>query len=460
MRRANELSVRRGPFLVTSMLLIVSCVSIANMYLQMSMQHTSLLSSSFIPFHSLSASIDVSKDDETIQTDIEISSTALRSSPDPSRPNKEEEPYFNFSDIVKRNNLARIFGANYPPSSHAWCFAKDQKSDGVHAFGLLYNKVPKTASSTITGIIYRLAHRLSHKRQLQKNMFLNQTCHCEADHKPGYIVGRVYGQRDRNASFLVASIRDPTQRAVSRYFHRPNRGTMLSFFANYTKFSINSQFGSVSHGMGGFQLAYMSMTPLEPLSAFDPMYPNQVKDIEKVHRIVHQILQDYDFIIPIDRFDESIVVLQILLGMELEDIVYISSKQTGDYIMYGSYPRKVKCKKIEKKMIPQDVDLYLHSKEWYVKNYGDHVLLEAVRQSLDLTIDMIGRDTFDLALKKFLRLKELANRQCASEAIFPCSRDGIAQADRSRTNCYFQDSGCGYLCFDRLFANNSSKLRV
>ncbi|GFH46312.1 hypothetical protein CTEN210_02786 [Chaetoceros tenuissimus] len=403
------------------------------MYLQMAVQHTSLLSSSFIPFHSLSASIDVSKDDETIQTDIEISSTALRSSPDPSRPNKEEEPYFNFSDIVKRNNLARIFGANYPPSSHAWCSAKDQESDGVHAFGLLYNKVPKTASSTITGIIYRLAHRLSKKRHLQKTMFLNQTCHCEADHKPGYIVGRVYGQRDRNASFLVASIRDPTQRAVSRYFHRPNRGTMLSFFANYTKFSINSQFGSVSHGMGGFQLAYMSMTPLEPLSAFDPMYPNQVKDFEKVHRIVHQILQDYDFIIAIDRFEESIVVLQFVLGMEPEDVVYISSKQTGDYIMYGSYPRKVKCKKIDKKIIPQDVDLYLHSKEW---------------------------DTFDLALKKFLRLKELANRQCASEAMFPCSRDGIAQADRSRTNCYFQDSGCGYPCFDRLFANNSSKLRV
>ena len=44
---------------------------------------------------------------------------------------EEEEPYFNFSDIVKRNNLTRIFGANYPPSSHAWCTAKDQKSDGI-----------------------------------------------------------------------------------------------------------------------------------------------------------------------------------------------------------------------------------------------------------------------------------------------------------------------------------------
>ena len=126
--------------------------------------------------------------------------------------------------------------------------------------------------------------------------------------------------------------------------------------------------------------------------------------------------------------------------------------------MYGSYPRKVKCKKIDKKTIPPDVELYLHSREWYVKNYGDHVLLEAVRQSLDLTIDMIGRDTFDQASKKFLRLKELANRQCASEAIFPCSRDGVAQADRSRNNCYFQDSGCGYPCFDGLFAKNSAEL--
>ena len=46
---------------------------------------------------------------------------------------------------------------------------------------------------------------------------------------------------------------------------------------------------------------------------------------------IDKILDNYDFIGVTDRFDESLVVLQLLLGLETSDILYLSSKKSGNY---------------------------------------------------------------------------------------------------------------------------------
>ena len=100
--------------------------------------------------------------------------------------------------------------------------------------------------------------------------------------------------------------------------------------------------------------------------------------------------------------------------------------------------------------IPPDV-AQLSSKEWYSANYGDYLLLEASSQSLDLTIEAIGRERFNKALEAFETMKKLADEQCADSVIPPCSPTGVYQINESQKNCYFLDMGCGYPCFDDLF---------
>jgi hypothetical protein len=65
--------------------------------------------------------------------------------------------------------------------------------------GLLYVKVPKAASSTLAGVVDRIAHN-----------------HGGCDSKDTHVyqgVGYYYGNRDKRASFLLGSVRDPAARA-------------------------------------------------------------------------------------------------------------------------------------------------------------------------------------------------------------------------------------------------------
>lgn len=157
------------------------------------------------------------------------------------------------------------------------------------------------------------------------------------------------------------------------------------------------------------------------------------------------ILTDYDFMIHVDRFHESIVVMQFLLGLQTSDILYFSAKKTNytkaNWVLYNKV-----CKKIRKLTVPPEVT-ELSSKEWYSQNYGDYLLLEATSQSLDLTIDAIGRERFYKALDAFESMKKLIDKECANRVIFPC--DGqIEQIEESKKDCYLKEFGCGYPCID------------
>ena len=46
---------------------------------------------------------------------------------------------------------------------------------------------------------------------------------------------------------------------------------------------------------------------------------------------VKRVFQEYDFIGVSERFDESLVAMQLLLGIDVGDILYISSNVHGGY---------------------------------------------------------------------------------------------------------------------------------
>jgi hypothetical protein len=210
----------------------------------------------------------------------------------------------------------------------------------------------------------------------------------------------------------------------------------------------NAQYGCVSPGLGGFQVAYLSMHPLPKYSVWNPDNPTVVSDPGLVHQTVKTILQDYDFMILVERFDESLVVLQLLLGLEPSDLLYLPSKQSGDFTSTDG-----RCAQSIPPFLSEAVADHLSSKEWYAKSYGDYVLLEATSQSLDLTIEGLGRDKFEAALQKYRVVKRQAQEQCGATAIWPCSKEGDLQKEKAKTNCYSNDLGCGFPCFDALFGS-------
>ena len=378
-----------------------------------------------------------------------------------------QPPYYNFSQIVQDYNLSKIFRPHFAPlndnftsHSYAWCQPQDErrnnnllKRQGQNGItGIIYNKLPKTASSTISGIAIRLAKKcmgIKSKNELSSGMQSNKTSFHFKEHTNQKIeLRRCIQERDVYQSFLFSSIRDPASRSMSRVFFdivtRRGKNATDENVLKYLKTNHDFQFGIKSNGKGGFQLRYMTLYPTEVNSAWEMNGTKKVLNQKWIIKTVSRVMKDYDFIILVERLDECLVLIQLMLGMDTNDILYLPSKASGGYTFYYG-----KCRKIVKSYQSPSVAEYLSSKEWYTDAFGDYLLIEALNQSIDRTIDeVIGRRRFEDAFKKFQTMNKIANQQCSSRAIFPCGANGTNE--ESRKDCYENDEGCGYRCLDSL----------
>lgn len=193
--------------------------------------------------------------------------------------------------------LARAF----PPQHHnlSWCTNEKYprplpKTNGTctHPFtSLLYVKVPKSASSTVASVVNRIARKNG------------------CSFRNGHHNGILYNNRNTTASFLLSSIRDPASRAISRiFFYQVSQHGLKPTDKNIIK-ALNTtdrQYGATSPGRGGFQLNYMSTFLIPNWSAWQPDSPTHVIDPQQVLDNVKQTIQAYNFIVVVERMDESL----------------------------------------------------------------------------------------------------------------------------------------------------------
>jgi hypothetical protein len=83
---------------------------------------------------------------------------------------------------------------------------------------------------------------------------------------------------------------------------------------------------------------------------------------------VAEVLQQYDSIV----IQESLVVLQLFLGLKTTDILYLSSKLSGGFSFI--FRLNLGCHKLTVAPILPAVDAYLSSPHWYAQNYQDYLL--------------------------------------------------------------------------------------
>ena len=293
--------------------------------------------------------------------------------------------------------------------------------------GLLFVKIDKAGSSTVSGVAARIAHSLA------KTTNKTGICRARISHVWSKRHKAKHGGlhvRNKTTSFLWTILRDPAKRAASSFF----------FFAVGRTGANTSDASAIQHfeSKPNFELAYVQNHPADQLATMNTA---------RLSSIAQTALGEFNFIGTLERLDESLVLLQLILDLEPSDVLYMNAKHNAEYDSHT-------CNKLAKRVSTPAIEEYLSSEQWMRDNEGDYMFYDAVNRSIDLTIDFIGRTKFDRALTRFRQVKAIADREC--EYMDPCIDEGVLRPEgENGTRCYWQDSGCGYECLDRLFQNTT-----
>lgn len=169
---------------------------------------------------------------------------------------------------------------------------------------------------------------------------------------------------------------------------------------------------------------------------------------------VREIVNDYDFIGVTERMDESIVCLQMLLGLDTSDVLALSSKVGGSNQPTDSYRY---CKNIPKSYVSEPMKVFFENDPWWLDSVRyDRLRYDTAKRSLDLTIGQLNRSEFERNLDAFRKATTAVKASCGGmkdgTILLPC--DGKQAGDKPHpetvTGCVHDDLGCGFECIDRV----------
>ena len=364
------------------------------------------------------------------------------------------KPPLNIASAWKRPDNSR----HDAPWFYPWCHLTPQ--DPI-PHGLIYIKIDKASSSTLTGINLRLAHRIGTRMAAamgKDTTAIATTCAHTYQHFHAW--PRLSKGHDpfHSSSVLWTFLRDPYNRAMAEYFHflvsRRGYGvtyTLLHSFLESTK---------------NFQTKY-AMVPSASSLQYDSSFTNT--NLTKILLDVVEnrpsstmgfldlfVMKRYDFIGLVERMDESLAVMKLLWNLTIADLIVLSAKQSGSYDD-GRYQNR--CVRITKpneyfSRGPKEKKLFNRIQDYVQKGFRhnnlDYPLYSEINARLDVTIQMLGRDKVERTIQDIRYLRRKAETECRNEAVFPCSSNGTNQWELSAKNCYWYDSGCGYQCVDRV----------
>ena len=299
-------------------------------------------------------------------------------------------------------------------------------------------KVPKSASSTMAGLVLRIADR--------NNCSTVYWAHGSA--RQHNLSQRVCGM-ERQRLFLFAPIRNPNNRALSDiYFHRVSLQAKRQSNAAADKLHHDDQplrrqpsDSFVIKGLEELQGNYITeYTRLSDASG---------KHMNAVH-VVQSILNSYDYLFLVEEMTKSMVVFAWLTELPIGDLMVTSSKQSGSW-----YSQKKRCVRLIPPLLTPSLQNFMESNkgEWKRKHMIDRLLHASVQASLHKTIEQhIGLAQVDKAVKGWKQLQIVLGQACFNETFWPCTSNGSLQLDKAKQSCYARDFGCGHACYDRQFS--------
>jgi len=289
--------------------------------------------------------------------------------------------------------------------------------------GLVYLKLMKVAGSTHAGVHVRIARNLARRQGWKKGSI----CRSRYVHAQG----NKYKDRSKTQSFLWSTVREPTRRYISQFFHfHVSRRNVEPSIINFKEYLKKDRFLNNEQIMNRHSIQWLST------------------DINRTDPIIaaNNIIKDYDFISITERADESLVVLTMLLNIPLGDVLHLDSKRSGGYDDGGF---QQKCFFIQPANLSPEIEEFLSSKLWrkYIK--PEELLYRAANHSLDLTIDRLGQAKVADRLTQFRHAQQVAQKRCGPITKFPCSSEGERRST-TNTDCFMHDFGCGLDCLDQI----------
>ena len=111
--------------------------------------------------------------------------------------------------------------------------------------------------------------------------------------------------------------------------------------------------------------------------------------------IVQDILNEFNFIGIYERLHESLVVLSMILDIDITDVLFDFLPSTLS-----------RCNNHREKPVwfTEGMESYLNSSIWRQREKGDYMFYDAVNESLDKTIDKLGRKNVENKLKVYNKI--------------------------------------------------------
>jgi Galactose-3-O-sulfotransferase len=293
--------------------------------------------------------------------------------------------------------------------------------------GILFQRPMKTGSTTVAGIVMRMAHR----RKLPGT----NACQHRAFH--GGAMQYNYVNRTIGKSFLFSILRDPTKKAISLFFHfKVGVGQIEPTDVNFKRIMMRPENENV----------YIRDLAMRPMWEFNGK--------ENKTKVIEEILSAYDFIAITERMDESLVVLKMLLSLDFEDIIYVKERSQGGFS--NGPPDSRPCLYIVPSFLTPGMEEFFAGSKWAKQSQGDSMIYKAAYRSLDMTIDALGRKNVEQQVHRFQQINMKAQEMCESTVRSLCDVGGHRNLPINNT-CYIWGEGCAHDCLDK-FSMEPSKI--
>lgn len=357
---------------------------------------------------------------------------------------KKLRSYINMTDYAGPSTIWKFYPHEFPCVDGA---AEPHMVTTPAHEGILFQRPVKTGSTTITSIILRLI-----KRYTTTGI---DRCKYRAMHATSRELE--FGRRNPDKSYLLSVVRDPTLKAISRFFH---------FDVSIGQKVPTDAYFQMIMGRGynqndlTFQLVTRNNTrPL--LNATQTVQDIlgtcllSVGSIFREHTKTHVLTppvplslspttEDYDFIAVTERMDESLVVWKILFNLDFYDILYIKARSAGTF-SNGPGDKGRPCVYLVPSFLTPGMQTFFESKKWKDSNALDILLYQAVYKSLDNTIAAIGKERFQQELNTFRQAQKVAQEFCEGKVIGVCTPGGSLVSETHRT-CVVWGEGCDSRC--------------
>jgi hypothetical protein len=253
-------------------------------------------------------------------------------------------------------------------------------------------------SSNLAGVAVRIARGVARRAHHPSDKM------CKLSFQPNH---------KKTSSFQWTMVRDPTQQAIDHFFRES---------VSHQKVNPNDD-AFQQHVISQYQPTWLQLQGGMPKTA------------------VQKIMKNFNFVGVMERMEESLVVLKLLLDLELTDILYLDN--SSPFELYDDN----KCVYQVRHYVSPGMKAFFESQEWQGRIAGDAMLYQATNKSLDLTIEALGRTQVEKEVADYRRALQLAQSECRT-AIFPCTSSGKRRY--SQHFCHMDSIGCGYACLDKV----------